>query len=170
LIERIRSSLLEAKAALDSLLDNDPALSCIERAARVLVETLERRGRVYACGNGGSMCDAMHFAEEMTGRYRHNRPGLAVIAISDPSHLTCVGNDFGYESVFSRFVESHGREGDCLLAISTSGRSANVVNAARTARALGLSVIALTGRNVSTILRQSRFEFKLGRLALSAVD
>jgi D-sedoheptulose 7-phosphate isomerase len=133
LIERIRSSLLEAKAALDSLLDNGPALSCIERAARFLVETLERRGRVYACGNGGSMCDAMHFAEEMTGRYWHNRPGLAVIAISDPSHLTCVGNDFGYESVFSRFVESHGREGDCLLAISTSGRSANVVNAARTA-------------------------------------
>ena len=106
----------------------------------------ERKGRVYSCGNGGSMCDAMHFAEELTGRYRLDRPGLAATAISDAGHLTCVGNDHGYEQVFSRYVESHGREGDCLLALSTSGTSKNVIRAARAAKAQGVHVIILSGR------------------------
>lgn len=145
MLHHIRSSLLDAREALDKLLANERALKGIEQAVRVLLATFETRGRVYACGNGGSMCDAMHFAEELTGRYRRNRPGLAVVAISDPAHLSCVGNDFGYEDVFSRFVESHGQDGDCLLAISTSGRSANVVKAARVAKALQMSVVALTG-------------------------
>jgi D-sedoheptulose 7-phosphate isomerase len=92
------------------------------------------------------MCDAMHFAEELTGRYRKNRPGLSATAIADPGHLSCVANDFGYENVFSRYVESHGRKGDVLLAISTSGKSPSVLNAARAAGTLGIKVIALTGR------------------------
>jgi D-sedoheptulose 7-phosphate isomerase len=109
-------------------------------------ETLQAKGRIFSCGNGGSMCDAMHFAEELTGRYRKDRPGLSAIAISDPSHLACVANDFGYNQVFSRYIESHGRKGDVLLAISTSGRSPSVLNAAKTARTLGMKVIGLTGR------------------------
>lgn len=143
--DHIRASLAEAKTALDKLINDGTTIAAIERAARLLVDTFRARGRVYSCGNGGSMSDAMHFAEELTGRYRKDRPGLPAIAISDPGHLTCVANDFGYDAVFSRFLESHGREGDCLLAISTSGASANVINAARTAKALGMRVIALTG-------------------------
>ena len=142
----IESSLREAGAALEALLRNSSALAEIERAAGVLVETFERKGRVFACGNGGSMCDAMHFAEELTGRYRHDRGALAATAISDAGHLTCVGNDLGYEQVFSRYLEAHGRNGDCLVALSTSGTSTNIVRAAATASSLGMSIIVLSGR------------------------
>ena len=123
-----------------------PTNATIARAAELLVATFKAGGRVYACGNGGSMSDAMHFAEELTGRYRETRPGLPALAISDPGHLTCVANDFGYEHVFARFLESHARAGDCLVAISTSGTSANVIKAAETAKARGAKVIALTGK------------------------
>jgi D-sedoheptulose 7-phosphate isomerase len=149
--DRIRDSLNQAKAALDALLANEPALTAIARAADLLVATFKAGGRVYSCGNGGSMSDAMHFAEELTGRYRETRPGLPALAISDAGHLTCVANDFGYEHVFARFLESHARPGDCLVAISTSGTSTNVVNAAQTARARGAKVIALTGKPGSTL-------------------
>ena len=126
----IESSLREASSALDALLRNPTALKAIEDAAAILIRTFEQRGRVYSCGNGGSMCDAMHFAEELTGRYRQDRGALAATAISDAGHLTCVGNDLGYEQVFSRYLEAHGREGDCLVALSTSGTSKNIVRAA----------------------------------------
>jgi D-sedoheptulose 7-phosphate isomerase len=149
--DHIRSSLLEAKAALDDLLASETTLVSIERAAMLLIETFRSRARVYSCGNGGSMSDAMHFAEELTARYRKDRPGLPAIAISDPSHISCVGNDYGYEDVFSRFIESHGRAGDCLLAISTSGKSPNVLKAARAAQALDMRVIALTGKTGSAL-------------------
>jgi D-sedoheptulose 7-phosphate isomerase len=142
----ITSSLNEAQAALTALLSNPAALATIEDAARLLIRVFENKGRVYSCGNGGSMCDAMHFAEELTGRYRLDRPGLAATAISDAGHMTCVGNDLGYEQVFSRYVESHGRPGDCLVALSTSGTSKNVVRAAAAARALGMEVIILSGK------------------------
>lgn len=138
-------ALREAQAALASLLADAATLADIERAAALLVKTFEQGGRVYSCGNGGSMSDAMHFAEELTGRYRGNRPGLPAQAISDVGHLTCVANDFGYDQVFSRYVLSHGRPGDCLLAISTSGRSANVINAAVAARERGMTIVGLTG-------------------------
>ncbi|WP_294768371.1 SIS domain-containing protein [uncultured Rhodoferax sp.] len=146
MITHITASLQEAHVALTNLLANPATLQDIERAAQLLIQVFERKGRVYSCGNGGSMCDAMHFAEELTGRYRLDRPGLAATAISDAGHLTCVGNDHGYEQVFSRYVESHGREGDCLLALSTSGTSKNVIRAARAAKAQGVHVIILSGR------------------------
>ena len=144
--DQIRHSLNEAKAALDALIANEQTLGVIARAADLLIGTFKAGGRVYSCGNGGSMSDAIHFAEELTGRYRENRPGLPALAISDVGHLTCVANDFGYTEVFARFLESHARPGDCLLAISTSGTSANVVKAAETATARGTKVIALTGK------------------------
>lgn len=155
MLKNIKSSLQEARVALDTLLSDETSLSMIEKAAKLLIETFENDGRVFSCGNGGSMCDAMHFAEEFTGRYRKNRKGFPVMAISDPSHLTCVANDFGYDHVFSRYVDSHGREGDSLIAISTSGSSPTVINAAKSAKSLGIKVIALTGRNKSDLEKPS---------------
>lgn len=146
MLSHIRNSLEEARRALDAFIDNEATLRNIERAADLLVASFENKGKVFSCGNGGSMCDAMHFAEELTGRYRKNRPGIAAISISDASHISCVANDFGYDHIFSRYIESHGREGDVLLAFSTSGRSPNVIKAAEAAKALGVKVIALTGK------------------------
>lgn len=146
MISHIQSSLTEAQTALNNLLANPQALASIEAAAQQLIASLAAGGRIFSCGNGGSMCDAMHFAEELTGRYRNNRRGMAAIAISDPSHMSCVANDFGYEHVFSRYLESHGRAGDVLIGISTSGNSQTIVNAATVARELGMKVIILTGR------------------------
>jgi len=144
--EAVRAALDEAAAALAALRADEVMLARIEQAGALLAATFAGGGRAYACGNGGSMCDAMHFAEELTGRFRDDRPGYAAIAISDPGHLSCVGNDYGYEQVFARYLGAHGRPGDVLLAISTSGTSRNVVAAAQAARALQLKVIALTGR------------------------
>lgn len=141
----IEAALRQAQAALDALLRNDETLAAVEQAAALLIRTFEQGGRVYSCGNGGSMSDAMHFAEELTGRYRNDRAGLPAQAISDVGHLTCVANDFGFEQVFARYVMSHGRPGDCLFAISTSGKSPNVVNAAVAAKDRQMNVIALTG-------------------------
>ena len=146
MIEHIRNSLIEAQRALDAFIGSQQTLANIERAGDLLVNSFEAKGKAFSCGNGGSMCDAMHFAEELTGRYRKNRPGIAAVSISDASHISCVANDFGYDHIFSRYVESHGREGDVLLAISTSGKSPNVVKAAEAAKALGIKVIALTGK------------------------
>lgn len=142
----VRAALAEAAAGLERLYGDEATLATIARAGQLLADTFAAGGRAYSCGNGGSMCDAMHFAEELTGRFRDERPGYAALAISDASHLSCVGNDYGYEQVFARFVEAHGRAGDVLLAISTSGTSKNVVAAARAAKRLGVRVIALTGR------------------------
>ncbi len=146
LIQHIQSSLHEAHTALTHLLSDQQALANIEHAASLLIKVFERRGHVYSCGNGGSMCDAMHFAEELTGRYRLDRAALAAAAINDPGHISCVANDMGYEQVFSRYIEAHGREGDCLLALSTSGTSKNILNVARTAKSLGIGVIVLSGK------------------------
>lgn len=146
MIEHIRNSLLEAQSALNDFINNEQTLRNIEQAAQLLVDSFEQKGKAFSCGNGGSMCDAMHFAEELTGRYRGNRPGIAAISISDASHISCVSNDFGYEFIFSRYIESHGREGDVLLAFSTSGKSPNVLNAVAAARKLGVKVIGLTGK------------------------
>lgn len=142
----VRSALEQSAASLARLIADEPMLAQIAAAGRLLADGFAAGGRAYSCGNGGSMCDAMHFAEELTGRFRNDRAGYAALAISDPGHLSCVGNDYGYERVFARFIEAHARAGDSLLAITTSGTSANVVAAARTARALGVRVIALTGR------------------------
>jgi D-sedoheptulose 7-phosphate isomerase len=127
---------------------NSPAThERIAKAAQIMVEGIKAGGHIYSCGNGGSMCDAMHFAEELTGRYRQNRPGIPALSISDPSHLSCVSNDFGYDHVFSRFIEAFGKKGDVLLAISTSGNSVNVLNAMHTAREKGMAIVGLTGKD-----------------------
>lgn len=145
--ELIRSELNEAAHVLQDFINDPQNLLNIETAARLIADSFRQQGKVLSCGNGGSHCDAMHFAEELTGRYRENRPGYAGIAISDPSHLSCVSNDFGYEFVFSRYVEAVGREGDVLLGISTSGNSGNILRAIEAAKSKGIKTIALTGKD-----------------------
>jgi len=122
-------------------------MASIANAGELMVKSLREGGKIISCGNGGSMCDAMHFAEELTGRYRDDRPSIPAISISDPSHISCVGNDYGFEFIFSRFLEGVGNSGDVLLAISTSGNSKNVLRAAETARRKGVKVIGLTGKD-----------------------
>ncbi|MEO8591324.1 MAG: D-sedoheptulose 7-phosphate isomerase [Flavobacteriales bacterium] len=145
--DRIRSHFEEASSVLNAFLADPENIVAVERAAAFMSYCLKQGAKVISCGNGGSMCDAMHFAEELTGRFRDDREPIAALCISDPSHLTCVGNDHGFDQVFARFVQAHGREGDVLLAISTSGNSPNVLRAAEVARAKNMHVIGLTGKN-----------------------
>lgn len=143
----VRENLVEAQSVLDQFLADDSNIEGVVSAIQVMVDSIKQGGKILSCGNGGSMCDAMHFAEELTGRFRNDRRALPAISISDPSHMSCVGNDYGYQYVFSRYVEALGKEGDVLLAISTSGNSGNVIEAIFAARAKGMKVIGLTGKD-----------------------
>ncbi|MEZ8826819.1 D-sedoheptulose 7-phosphate isomerase [Vibrio sp. 10N.261.55.A7] len=143
----IKNELTEAAEVLNAFLSDENNLAQIEAAAKLIADSFKQGGKVLSCGNGGSHCDAMHFAEELTGRYRENRPGYPGIAISDPSHISCVSNDFGYESVFSRYVEAVGASGDVLFGLSTSGNSGNILKAIDAAKAKGMKTIALTGKD-----------------------
>ena len=143
----IKEQLLEASDVLTNFLNNENNLKAIKTAAELIAESLKNDGKVISAGNGGSHCDAMHFAEELTGRYRENRPAYGAIAISDPSHLSCVSNDYGYEYVFSRYLEGVGRKGDVFLGISTSGNSKNIITAVETAKQKGIKTIVLTGKD-----------------------
>lgn len=138
---------LDAQKVLADFISNPKNFDRIEQAIDRITESFQNGGKVIACGNGGSHCDAMHFAEELTGRYRNDRRALPALAISDSSHITCVANDYGYDYIFSRFIEAHGKAGDVLLGISTSGNSANVIKALEKAREQGMYTIALTGKD-----------------------
>lgn len=143
---RLHEHFSEAARLLDVVRTDAAFMDAVQEAGVLMSKSIAAGGKIIACGNGGSMSDAMHFAEELSGRYRDNRPALPAIACSDPSHITCVGNDYGFDQIFARYVQALGRDGDVLVAISTSGNSANVIEAAKAARSLGMSVIALTGR------------------------
>lgn len=145
--EHILRHFTEAQQVLHDFFSEEKNIESILRAGELMVNSLKQEGKIISCGNGGSMCDAMHFAEELTGRYRNDRPSIAAISMSDPSHLSCVGNDYGYQFVFSRYLQGVGRKGDVLLAISTSGNSGNVIEAAKTAKEKGIFVVGLTGKN-----------------------
>jgi len=127
----------------------------IQRIAAVIARSVRGGGKVLVCGNGGSLCDAAHFAEELTGRFRADRPAIPAIALTDPGHLTCVANDYGFEAVFSRAVEALGRPGDVLVALSTSGNSPNIIRAVASARANGVLVVTLLGKGGGTMSRTS---------------
>lgn len=143
----IKQEFLEAKDVLERFISDDHNFSSIEKAGAIMSQALQEGHKLLSCGNGGSMCDAMHFAEELSGLYRNQRKALAALSISDPSHITCSGNDFGFDHVFSRYVEAVGQPGDVLLAISTSGNSSNVLMAAQVARLKGMKVVGLTGKD-----------------------
>lgn len=149
--ELIRTSLIEAEQTLASFLADEKTVESIAQAADYCSTSLRNGHKIISCGNGGSLCDATHFAEELTGRYRNNRRSLPAIAINDPAYMTCTGNDFSFNDVFSRYIEGVGCDGDVLLAISTSGNSANIVRAAQQAKAQGMKVIALTSKGLNKL-------------------
>jgi len=157
----IRAELSEARTILDQFLANEANLACIAQAAELMAASLRNGGKILTCGNGGSLCDAQHFAEELSGRYRQDRPALAAIALTEASHMTCVANDYGFEFVFSRFVQALGRRGDVLLAISTSGNSPNILNAAEAAKAASMQVVSLTGKNGGKLADLSDIEIRV---------
>ena len=146
-INTIRDELNQAIDVLGNFVANDDNLKKIQQAAVLIADSFKQGGKVLSCGNGGSHCDAMHFAEELTGRFRDNRPSYPAIAISDVSHISCVGNDYGFDYIFSRYVEGVGQKGDVLLGISTSGNSANVLKAIEAAKQKGMKIITLTGKD-----------------------
>jgi D-sedoheptulose 7-phosphate isomerase len=157
----IISELHEAEKVLHQFLQNENNIQAIEKAAMCMGEAIIQGKKIMSCGNGGSHCDAMHFAEELTGRYRESRRPLPAIAISDPSHISCVGNDYGYDFIFSKYVEALGMSGDVLLGISTSGNSANVINAVKIAKEKGLQVITLTGKDGGKLAGLSDVEIRV---------
>lgn len=143
----IQEQFEEAQKVLNEFLANSRNFEMIEKAGNMMVNSLKQNGKIISCGNGGSMCDAMHFAEELTGRFREDRPALGAIAISDVSHMACVANDYGYDYVFARYLQAVGQKGDVLLAISTSGNSKNVIKAIEVAKEKGILVVGLTGKD-----------------------
>jgi D-sedoheptulose 7-phosphate isomerase len=141
------TSLIEAQKTLNAFLDSREQLAKCQKFSEILLATFRHGGNVFSCGNGGSHCDAMHFAEEWSGRYRKDRKPLGALALGDPSHTTCVANDYGFEHVFSRQLEGLSRQGDLLVGLSTSGNSKNVIQAFRVARERGVATVALLGRD-----------------------
>jgi D-sedoheptulose 7-phosphate isomerase len=146
MINTIRSNFADAQRVLDEFIKNDENWVKFQKAGDIMSNAVNNKNIIFSCGNGGSMCDAMHFAEELSGRFRLDRPSMPAIAISDPSHITCVGNDYGFDYIFSRYLEGIAKPGDVLLGISTSGNSKNIIKAVEVAKAKGMKVIVLTGR------------------------
>ena len=142
----INSAFTDAQSTLNNFIADTNNFEVMSNAIAAMVNTLNGSGTIISCGNGGSMCDAMHFAEELTGRFRKDRPAVRAMAISDPSHISCVANDYGYEYIFSKYVEAHGKKNDILVAISTSGNSANCIEAVKSAQLAGMKVIGLLGK------------------------
>ena len=161
MLDLIRHELTEARSVLDDFISQPEHLTAIEQAARLMADALTNGRKIIACGNGGSHCDAMHFAEELSGRYRNDRRSLAAIAISDSSHITCVGNDYGYDAIFSRFIEGLGSKGDVLMGISTSGNSTNIIRAVEAARQEGMKVVLLTGKDGGKLAGQADVEIRV---------
>ncbi|ARK10125.1 D-sedoheptulose 7-phosphate isomerase [Fibrivirga algicola] len=159
--ELIISELTEARSVLDTFMADPANVQAIADAASLMAKALKGGGKIISCGNGGSHCDAMHFAEELSGRYRGDRRSLAAIAVSDPSHMSCVSNDYGYDFVFSRFVEGLGNEGDVLMGISTSGNSANIIRAVEAARQKGMQVVLLTGKDGGKLANTADVEIRV---------
>jgi D-sedoheptulose 7-phosphate isomerase len=142
----VRAAFEEAGATLSAFLADPECVANVQRFVKAAAATLKNGGLLMSCGNGGSMCDAMHFAEEWTGRFRKDRAALAAIAFSDPSHLTCIANDFGFDEIFAREVEAYGKQGDLLVAISTSGESPNILRALEVAKRKGVATVGLLGK------------------------
>ena len=164
--EVIKKELIEAQSVLEKFITDDN-IKKIESAAKEFKNSIKEGNKIFSCGNGGSMCDAMHFAEELSGKFREERKPLPAIAISDPSHITCVGNDYGFDHVFSKFMEGVGKKGDTLLAIRNSGNSKNVINAAKYCTKNNINVISLTGRDGGELSSYSDIEIRVPHFGYS---
>ena len=166
-MEIIKNELNESYRLLKNFIDDDSNINAIESAAELMKVSIKNGGKIISCGNGGSMCDAMHFAEELTGKFREERKPLPAISISDPSHITCVGNDYGFQFVFSKYLEGIGKKGDVLLAISTSGNSENIINAANYAKKNNIKVVSLTGKDGGKLSGLSDVEIRVPHFGYS---
>lgn len=160
-IEKIKAELQQSSIVLNTFMNNDTNLLLVEEAALVVANAFKSKKKVLSCGNGGSHCDAMHFAEELTGRYRENRSAYPAIAISDVSHISCVANDFGYNYIFSRYIEGISQEGDVLVCFSGSGNSINIIEAMKAAKEKGLKIIALTGNDGGLMSSYADIEIRI---------
>ncbi len=143
----IKTAFETARSVLETFIADETNLKAVDSLAQKVAKAIQNGNKVITCGNGGSMCDAMHFAEELTGRFRDDRRSLPALAIADPSHITCTGNDYGFDAIFSRYVEGLGNEGDILLGISTSGNSPNIINAVKVAKQKGMTTVGLLGKS-----------------------
>lgn len=152
--DTVRGAFEDAARTLEAFLADPACLEGVRRFVDAAERTVRSGGLLMSCGNGGSMCDAMHFAEEWTGRFRQDRSAIAAVAFSDPSHLTCIANDFGYEEVFAREVEAYGKPGDVLVALSTSGNSPNILRACEVARERKVTTVGLLGKGGGELLGQ----------------
>ena len=159
-MNKFKQDFLEAKEVLEKFLSDESNFSKLEEAGKIMVNAINSGNKLIACGNGGSMSDAMHFAEELTGQFRNRRKAIPALSISDPSHITCAANDYGFGAIFSRFVEAHGNRGDVLLAISTSGNSENIVNAVDEAKKKGMKIVSLTGKEGGKLAVMSDVEIR----------
>ena len=144
--EKIQSALLDAVSAIE-FLQRKENVAFIENCALKIAACFERGGKLLIAGNGGSLCDAMHFAEELSGLYREKRPAMAAIALSDPGHMSCVANDLGYDKVFSRAVEAFGKPEDIFIGLTTSGNSPNIIEAVRASKEKSMQTIAFLGKS-----------------------
>jgi D-sedoheptulose 7-phosphate isomerase len=156
-----RQDLISSQDLLNKFIADDSNFVLLEKAGSIMVSAIKSGHKIISCGNGGSMCDAMHFAEELTGRFKDDRRPIPAISISDPSHITCVANDYGFDYIFSRYIEALGNPGDVLLAISTSGNSGNIVKAAETAKSKNMSVVSLTGKSGGKLANLSDVEIRV---------
>ena len=163
----IKDQLNEANQLLTNIINDKLIINSISEASEIMINSIKNEKKIISCGNGGSMCDAMHFAEELTGKFRDERKSLPALSISDPSHITCVGNDFGFDKIFSKYLEGVGKSGDTLLAISTSGNSKNVVNAAKYCTENNINVISLTGNNGGKLSKYSNVEIRVPHFGYS---
>lgn len=153
MIQSISEQIAQARVVLETMQADYTLLSRVEAAARVCIEALKRNGKILLAGNGGSAADAQHIAAELVSRFRFDRPGLPAIALTtDTSILTAIGNDYGYEKLFSRQIQALGRAGDVFIGYSTSGRSANILAGFEEARSHGLTCIGLTGNRGGPML------------------
>jgi D-sedoheptulose 7-phosphate isomerase len=159
--DQIKNNFLQAQEVLENFISDPVTWQKIEEAGELMVHSLRSGKKIISCGNGGSLCDAMHFAEELTGRFHDDRKPLPAIAISDPSHITCVANDFGVDYIFSRAVESLGNPGDVLLAISTSGDSQNIINAIESAHKRDMKIVGLTGKSGGKMAKLTDVEIRV---------
>ena len=156
----IKEDFLEAQQVLEQFISDEKNFDKIVQAGDIMVSAILSGGKILSCGNGGSMSDAMHFAEELTGRFREDRPAIPAIAIADPTHITCAANDYGFDHIFSRYIDGMGQQGDVLLALSTSGNSKNIINATESALKKGMKVVALTGKDGGKLASLASLEIR----------
>jgi D-sedoheptulose 7-phosphate isomerase len=166
-MNNFKEDFLEAKEVLEKFMLDEENFTLLQRAGELMIGSIKQGHKLISCGNGGSMSDAMHFAEELTGRFREDRPSIPAISISDPTYLTCTANDYGFDGIFSRYIEALGKRGDVLLAISTSGNSRNILKAAEAARKVGMKIVALTGKDGGELAKISDIEIRVPHIGYS---